>query len=284
MLNKRFIQALGLMAITTLSASTASAGVITEFTGFSLSNSTSADNGNGSTVNFSSSRTRTGEFSIAKFDSSLGTLNSVFITFTSDWAQTSEIDARDSTPEIVDTEEYNCGGGNTCTRNIYRNNTYVGATATSAFIAEFVDPIGFSSNTSGSSGTSCSDTTTNSTAFCRRFFNDNSNFFNGLLASESGSLSSFIGVDPLNVRLSNTIGISGTCDSSDSALDPSQRAGVDICSASTNNTWNGSVRVRYIFTEAPVPAPEPALISMLAAGLLGFAINRRRSIKQPTKI
>ncbi|GEM_PF-6288276 len=231
-----------------------------------------------------------------RFDSSLGTLTNVNISFISDWAHTSNAFASDSTTTSSQvktgrerTSIIGCGswGLSACYKDVYStryaNDTWMNASSTASYQIALVDPSSSSTSINDNNSLSCSQSYSNSTSSRTATCSDTDSStggFNGSLDLSSFTLADFISTasnNPLDFIFTNTTSLSGNCDNNDS---------YDICSGWTNSYWDGSVSVSYEYdklvtvTTPPSTAnagtsiPEPTSLFLISLGLLGFSIRR----------
>ena len=153
-----------ILALSGLASLSANALVIEHDIDFTLGNFDSAST-TGSYL--SSSSTKTASLGLQRFDTSLGTLTDVNISFTSDWTHTSYASAYDNYSERTRHTyrySYSCrdryGRLTTCysyrTYYRYTNDTRVNATTTNAFTVSLVDPSSTSQSLTSTDYLGCS--------------------------------------------------------------------------------------------------------------------------------
>ena len=271
------LKKLGVAASAILLSATAQSAVIEYTSGFSADNYSNYATTTGNS--FGDAETITANRTLQRFDSSLGTLTGVNISFTSNWQHYTYASAQDTSAKqyVAGQESYSCGFFNTCYRNIYRytNDTFVNSTSFAQFTVQLLDPFRSVATTYDYNyGADCSRSYTGATnghsVSCSDYENDIGNSFNGNLNLSMFDLSDFTtggGNDNyLNFNFTNYASVYGTCDNNDLG---------DSCTASSNAYWNGQIKVSYEYTEVS----EPETLALLSFGLVGLAFVRRRKAK-----
>lgn len=252
-----------------LSAASAQAAVIEYSSGFASNNTSNYSTTTGRT--FGDSSVERTNINLSRFDSSLGTLTGVQISFTSNWDHYSSASAYDSSAQSTrHTRNYSCGtfGWSTCTRSYYTysNDTYVSSNSNATFTVSLDDPhqttrTDYDSNYD-SCGRSYSNSSSSSSVSCNDRTNDTNNSFDGVLDLSSFDLSEFIGDDDLDLSFTNSATFNANCDNNDAG---------DRCTAYNDSYWRGTVTVAYTYD-----VPEPGTLSILALGLMGLGLARKR--------
>jgi len=192
----------------------ANAGVITYSTGFILNNvhNHDATSPYGNDTYIHDFETRFGSAQLSRFDSSLGTLTGVSISFTSDFDHHSYGYAYDRTATSVSYQQaYRCGIFNlsTCYRTVYRyqNDTRISGSASTSLQIALTDPAYAQATTVDSNNIYCfrsrGTLSSSYSVSCSDPENDINNAFNGALNLSGIALSSFIGTDDIDLSLSN---------------------------------------------------------------------------------
>lgn len=244
------------------------ADVVTSTTSFNLFDAYSGAFGASSSLKLSDFEI----ISLPRFNSSLGTLNQVSITFTSDSLSRIFGRASDSTlesdfiplPPFIINE---------------RNDAYFSASMSTSLKLQLFDPSSSSvtrnmpmnsmgCSVSGPDGLACQDS------------NDIFLDFNGALSIASLGLDAFKGADPINLLATLDSQFSGNCDVDD---------GGDTCSINGQVDWIGKVTVAYDFSllddgagggvggggSGTVPEPTSLALVLLALGMGRLSIRRK---------
>lgn len=274
---------LGLAALV-LAPSLAHAGLVQQTQSFSLSNVATVGTSDSTASNSSS---RSSELLFAGFDTSLGLLTAVDISFASSYNVSATGSATDYSSESYTYSygyDYSCGpfGWFTChgTRydTDYSNDTYVSGSAQSSFYIDLLQPAAAGSTTTHLLNPSCGDSDWNEyggvSSSCSSA-RAGSGGLSGDLDLSSFDLSDFTNELLLSVRSLQQLNIS--CDNNDYG---------DYCSLSSTFNWAGAITVAYsydLITPDPDPTPDPvttvpapAPLLLLALGLLGLGFSRRR--------
>ena len=243
----------------------ANAALIEYSTGFTLNNTNNYDAG---AYSISDNESRTGIVSLNRFDSSLGTLTDVEISFTSAFSHYSYASAYDSYAERY-YRSRTCGswwsGYYDCGYYVYNNEASVSGSSSARLTVDLIDPNGGIRSAFDSNPMYCRDRDySNTTSSCSDSENDVNNPFSGTLNLTGLALTSFIGADPIDLRLTNQATFSASCGTS---------YGTDSCRGWNDVYWGGRMTVSYTYTTA---ISEPGVLGMLGLGLLGLGMMRRR--------
>src|ERR1044071_4715492 len=177
-----------------------------------------------------------------KFDTSLGTLTGVSITFNTTFGATVMLSVMNEELFGTDPDPF-----------------FADATIDHELTGGLISPLSSSSQTL--SATCSADETTSD---CSDSQSSDNNPFNGT-ASLSAALASFAGPGTFDLTAKLT-----------SALAPRARDFVDNSTGTLQANWNGDVTVVYTYDNGVAAVPEPLSLYLLAAGLGGIALSRRR--------
>ena len=203
-----------------------------------------------------------------RFDTSLGQLTDVEISFTSDFSHYSYASAYDNSAERYAYERH-CSWGSCHYHYRYRNDTFVRSNTQNILSVTLTDPSSTGESSTDYNYDACSRSAITSGSVGCSDSEITNGAFNGSLDLGAFSLSQFEanGIDDLlNLSFQNHANISLSCDNNDSG---------DTCSGYNNSWWNGSVSVTYTYD--PNTIPVPATLSLFLVGL-GLMIRRKRKI------
>ncbi|MBQ1784060.1 MAG: hypothetical protein II007_10435 [Gammaproteobacteria bacterium] len=275
---------LGLAALM-LGPSLAHAGLIQQTQSFNLTSSGSVS---GYYNSYSSTNSRTANLLFDGFDSSLGLLTGVELSFTSSFSMGGNGGASDSRPYThyeryrVKVSDFGCGlfwlspCYETRYRSYYSNDVSYSATANATLGMTLLQPAATGLVKTGSAFTSCYDGGYTYYSSCSAAL-ATGGVFNGALDLSGISLAAF--EDDLRLALSAQQLLRVYCGHEDS------------CSLSSTLNWGGTVTLAYSYelvipdpdpdptpdpTPDPINVPAPAPLLLLALGLLGLGFSRRR--------
>jgi hypothetical protein len=311
MRNRDIVHAFGLatIAVLSLSMSTAQADLI-EFTStFVLTNQSDVGDPALNTATSGSAtigdrNTETLTVGLTQFDTSLGTLNAVAISFAS--LHTLQLYGAAEDPNIESRTRRECEifGLFDCTNNTYTYPNYTSIdgnsrTALSIRLAT-TGSDGSVNVTSGeqlynSYDYGCSDddpgglspgtgspTTVTRCEYNNRGQNHYSVPFAGVLSIDDLELFGFIGSSTPVVELVNFRSLSAVCDTTVFSGRVGPSGYVDSCYTYSRHYWFGDVTVSYDYTsnlDSPTTdVPEPSTLALLAAGLFGLVAFRKRRL------
>ncbi len=250
----------------------ASAGVVQQTVGFSANNTSNYDSTTGAFL--SDASVITNQVELARFDSSLGQLTGIEITFATEWTHYAYAKAYDDTSEYeIKQHNYKCGKNKkkSCTKRYknfkdYENDTWVTSISDVSFTLALLEPAYVDDWLADRLITGCTDYERDGgRASCRASDYNAANAFNGALDLTGYDVGQFVGSDPLLFSLSTYAGFSAICDNNDYG---------DRCKAYNDAYWQGDVTVSYTYEEVAVPTP--GLFLVLALGLLPALARRRR--------
>lgn len=226
-----------------LSATAANAGIISYSDSWDFGSSLFYDNEGGG----QNSRTEQDQLSFSRFDSSIGTLTGVSLTFDSNWNYRSGIYAKDVYNGWG--QEHAGGSGN----------------SSQSLLFSLYDPASAQSTKYDAEYSSCSRWGSSSYASCSNF-EYNAGVFNGNLDLSGINLSAWIGnTDDVNVFLQEyRTALTTSCGGDD-----------DCRQYSYNDHWTGNATVTYTYSEVP----EPGSLALLGLALAGLSASRRRKAK-----
>jgi len=237
---------LALIAAVSLSATAANAGTVSFSDSWNFGSSQFRDTENSAGA---STRSATDQLSFSRFDSSMGTLTGVSLSFNSNWSYRSGIYADDGFNGFG--REYAEGSG----------------VSTQQLLFSLYDPASGQSSNYDSEYSSCSEWGSYSSASCANY-ERNSGAFNDNLDLSGINLNAWIGTtDNVNVFLREL-----------RTAEVRSCGGDDNCNQwSWDNDWAGSASVTYTFDEIAVP--EPGSLALLGLGLLGLGASWRKLAK-----
>ncbi|MDT0627628.1 choice-of-anchor E domain-containing protein [Alteromonas sp. W364] len=240
---------------------TSHAAIIEYNSSFSTNNTSNYNTTYG--YSFGDSNLTSSSLSLARFDSGLGTLTDVEVSFTSEWDHFSYASAYDNSSERSSYRDCNWWGS-CSTYYRYRNDTFVNMTSSADFSLSLIDPFQSTSATRDSNYDNCSRSySTSGSVGCSDSTNDDG-IFNGVLDTSMFSLNDFIGSDDLDFSFNINAAMTGYCDNNDNG---------DRCSGYNDAYWRGNISVAYTYDE--VTAPGVAVL--LSIGLLGLLARRKRA-------
>ncbi len=223
-----------------LVSSQASAGII------SISDSASWNLGNNATVESTGSAQRTSvtnrSLSLDGFDSSLGTLLGVGLSFTSSWTLRNTFQVRDPTG-FFDEDNVSGSGGSRQTLRV-----------------DLVTPSGAQPGQGTLLSNGCSD----NDGFCSRNQSRGGTFNSGI--NITAPLSDFIDIAAVQLDITDTL---------TSFISPC-RDSEDICRSIGSNTWGGTATITYRYDDTPVAVVEPSTLALVGMGLIIGGLTARR--------
>lgn len=225
----------------------ATAGLVTDSTNFNFGSISFYDYSFGSPNSLSAEHSRSQYLFLDGFDSSLGTLTGVNISFQSQYNLSAKVSA---------TDVYDAW--------LHTDSTSGTARAASTMTVDLINPNGPTSNTYRSVTTGCSNSSysypsCSSTNTSSSYFNDSINV-SGIDFSQFLDTTVTLKIDQLLSALITS------CDSDSKCY-----------GWSTNNQWTGNVSVAYTFSEFTASVSEPGTLALLGLGLVGLGISRRKA-------
>lgn len=202
--------------------------------------------------------------SLKRFDSSLGTLTGVDISFSSRWSHQTKAEASDRDFEEAwwQCDWWDCW-------SVYNNDTRVSSRGELRLFAQLTDRSPWAEQEFGDYDLlSCSHNGWQSyeNRDCEDASDTNEGIFDGSLDLSLFDLEDFVGSSDLKLQFQNFTYVNATCDNDDNG---------DSCSAWSNSHWSGSVSVSYSYTEARVPEPNTIVLLSVGLAALGLMTGRR---------
>ena len=249
-----------LIAAVTMPAASFGAVITSDYT-FGVTNNYLSENFE-ETVN--SSQSRSSATAIDQFDSSLGTLTDVSVSFTSTFSYYVSASSRDT-----ERERRRCGW--TSCSSYYDDDVGVTATLTQNFDVSLENYANVDVNLDRTFELDCSKVLNNSTS---RSCQERDGWSTIAYATEldliGENLIGFIGNGTLDLSFLNTNTISGTCNSHDEVY----------CYTSNYVTnWGGTITVDYTYDEVVASVSEPVGIALFSIPAL-VLLRRRQASKQ----
>ena len=261
-----------LIAFATLLLSAGANAALIEFTtSFQLNNT---DNAYYSYTS-SGSNIENADVQLSRFDTSLGSLTDVSISLASSFDHNSYGYTYDSSYYSTGSQQYQCGYNSNgspryCYRTQYGNSTNISGNANVNLEIALTDPLGVSAlATSDWNNIYCSNSYSGSSyghsISCSSHEEDDGILFNGSFDLSSTTVSDFIGVDPIDLYLTNSADYYAYCN---------HGSGGNNCYANNTVYWSGDITVSYTYDEIVVS--EPGTLGLLGAGWLGLILARRK--------
>lgn len=210
--------------------------------------------------------------SLNGFDSSLGTLTDVQLSFTSSWYLQSRIGAFENGPYDV----ISFPGGHT-----YLYGTYGSISTSLKLSASLLDPVSSTTSITHDLLSYCS----RSFATFYYYYGDNASCsdsrttgirqLDGILDLSGIDISAFLKPtgDMVDISFTNKATYSLNCDNEYH----------DQCNSSASGSWAGTVTITYTYDPSQQSAvPEPGMLALLGIGLAGIIVTRRKA--RPSKL
>lgn len=194
--------------------------------------------------------------SLSRFDSGLGELTDVSISFFSNWFHSTNAQAVDSSPESNS------------------NDSWMNSTSTAQYSIQLLDPSNYIVNDNDTNSVLCNRSISYSGIIGCGYSDGTNSVFNGNLNLSGFTLADFIGTNPLDFLFLNIVTLTGSCDDNDSG---------DTCRAWSQSNWSGNLNVTYTYNEVIQAAstnavPEPAALLLFLVGLLVLNMKCSRKI------
>ena len=257
---------ISLIAVAFFYAQSCISSTITQEHFFTLDNTLNVseryDQGN----TLSGSNSETASFAFNSFNSSLGVLNSVNISYSSQYTHSSTVHAYDVVREVYHPSKSNWG----FSTSDYLDTVTVNATVNANLSIELLNslaPAVFASDSNTNSCTQGPITYVWIYTGCRVTDEGTSTDFSGSIDLSLEDLSMFESIAPIDIQLLNTATVFGDC---------TYNSGAEYsCNVYDDISWTGSLSVTYEYTSA---VPVPAAVWLFGSGLLGLiGIARRKT-------
>lgn len=235
----------GLVFVSGMAAASAShALVMTDSASFNYGSWNFSDYHYGSGQSYATTKTRNQNVYLSGFDSSLGNLTGVDISFSSSWSLDTRVSASDT---------YNNWGKDYTNGQSYASNK---------MNVDLVNPNGPAGNRNEYESTSCSASSWRNPS-CSRV-STSSGSFNGAIDTSALNLMAFID-NTIMLNLKQDLSVRAASSDSDTR----------VYGWNYNNAWNGVINVAYTYEKVAVS--EPASIALLGLGLLALGLRRQRT-------